>query len=101
MLSSISQYVRMLDGRDRGQVVEVNREIALDLIERQQATEVDVTAKNALDPWDDAQLAQFRQGLAIGLAVAAEHEIQAPVAEVEARSEAVEVSTPRAKTKRR
>jgi len=109
MLSSITQYVRMLDGRDRGQVIEVNREIALDLIERNEAIEVDPGAKDALKPWDEAQLAEFRQERE----VAAEHGIQVPIAEVtevkvhtqagdvEIPRAAVEVSLPRAKSKRR
>ena len=108
MLSSISQYVRMLDGRDRGQVIEVNREIALDLIERKQAIEVDLTAHHALDPWDEAQLAEFRRDREM-----AEHGIKLPVnevTEVKVHTEAgevaipraaVEVSTPRSKTKKR
>lgn len=113
MLSSISQYVRMLDGRDRGQVIEVNREIALDLIERREAIAVDPTAKDSLKSWDEAQLAEFRQERE----VAAEHGIQLPsnvpiaeVTEVKVRSESgevsiprgsVEVSVPRAKSKKR
>jgi len=113
MLSSITQYVRMLDGRDRGQVIEVNREIALDLIERKEAIEVDASAKDALKPWDEARLAEFCQQRE----VAAEHGIQLPsnvpivaVTEVKVHTEAgdveipraaVEVSVPRAKSKKR
>lgn len=110
MLSSITQYVRMLDGRDRGLVVDVNREIALDLIARGQATKIDVTAKNAFDPWDEAQLEKFREERAI-----AERGGHSPIAEVKevgghAESGEVkpqramsEVSLPRAtaKTKKR
>lgn len=62
MLSSLSQYVRMLDGRDRGHVIEVNREIALDLIKRKQAIPVeDVTARDAFATWNDRQLSAFRE----------------------------------------
>lgn len=108
MLSSLSCYVRMLDGRDRGQVIEVNREIALDLIERKQALAIDVTEKAGLEPWSEAQLAEFRRQQDT-----AEHEIQFPIAElteVKVQSEAgevaipqaaAEVSTPRGKNKKR
>jgi len=110
MLSSISQYVRMLDGRERGQVLEVNREIALDLIERKQAIAVeDVTAKHAFDPWDETQLREFRESRMSP--EEATHQVpNSEVSEVKVRSEtgefqipaaAVEVSIPRAKTKRR
>lgn len=111
MLSSINQYVRMLDGRDRGTVVEMNREIALDLIEREQAIAIDVTAKNALAPWNEAQLAKFRQerdtaaehGVSVPIAEVTEVKVRTEVGEVSLPRTAVEVSLPRAtaKTKKR
>ena len=105
MLSSLSQYVRMLDGRDRGQVIEVNREIALDLIERKQAIPIeDVTARDAFATWNDGQLSAFREqqsrlpiaevtGVSVGTQSG---EVPLPLASIE-----TEVLTPRAKTKRR
>lgn len=105
MLSSISQYVRMLDGRDRGHVLEVNREIAQELIERKQAIEVgpaDFTSK----PWDEAQLAAFKKGAE----AQGESELPGIVAPVVEANEvslprdpsaAAEVSIPRAKSKKR
>lgn len=110
MLSSINQYVRMLDGRDRGTVVEVNREIALDLIERKQAIGIDVTAKNALEPWDGAQLAKFckeremeEHGIQVPIAEVNEVKVRTEAGEVSVPHSAVEVSLPRAtaKTKKR
>jgi len=117
MLSSISQYIRMLDGRDRGCVLDVNREIALELIERKQAIGVeDITSKDALEPWDAARLTAFLKSAGaqpselLGVETL---EVKLPIASVDAvagrtesgevaipRSE-IEISTPRNKNKRR
>jgi hypothetical protein len=107
MLSSLSMYVRMLDGRDRGLVLEVNREIALPLIESKQAIPIeDVTKKKAMEPWTEDQLMAYLKTQTVEVPEVKE----APRASVETSEVSVsvpapavqtELSTARAKTKKR
>jgi hypothetical protein len=108
MLSSISMYVRMLDGRDRGRVVDMNREIALDLIQRKQALEIeDVTAPGALDPWSHDRLEDYRRAAAdtrvlpIAEMTAVRAHGEAGDVLLPAASVSAEVSNPRSKNKKR
>lgn len=105
MLSSIFQHVRMLDGRDRGQVIEVNREIAVDLIERKQALPIpDITAKGALDPWTEEELAAHRyldNGASPEVSRATADKDEVPVVAASVGAVSSEVSTPRDRRKKR
>ncbi len=92
-------YVRLLDGRDRGHVVEVNREIGLDLVERKQALALeDVTRKDSFEPWSHEELKQYLESSG-----EIETKVPAGVSEVliPASIQSAEVSTPRAKAKKR
>lgn len=107
MLSSLSMQVRMLDGRDRGLALDMNREIALDLIARGDAVAIeDVTAKDALEPWDQKRLAKFlenRTQSETKTPTIKPEEVKLPEAEAEVvpASVSAEISTPRSKRKKR